>query len=74
MYKDKMDEMNCLLKEQKTIKKKSPLHRLLVFLCVTAALAALVFAVYRFFAPDYSEDFEDDFDDEEFEEYFDDEK
>ena len=34
-----------------------------------AAVAAIAFAVYRFFTPDYLEDFEDDFDDD-FDDYF----
>mgnify|MGYP000652326980 CR=1 FL=1 len=34
-----------------------------------AAVAGIAFAVYRFFAPDYLEDFDDDFDD-----YFEDEE
>ena len=35
-----------------------------------AAVAAIAYAVYRFFTPDYLEDFEDDFDDD-FDDYFD---
>ena len=34
-----------------------------------AAVAAIAYAVYRFFTPDYLEDFEDDFDDD-FDDYF----
>ena len=33
-----------------------------------AAVAGIAFAVYRFFAPDYLEDFDDDFDDDFFDE------
>ncbi len=49
--------------------------RVLIILCIVAAVlavAAIAIAVYRFFTPDYLEDFEDDLD-EDFEDYFEDE-
>ena len=36
---------------------------------VLAAVAGIAYAVYRFFTPDYLEEFEDDFDDD-FDDYF----
>ena len=36
----------------------------LAIIGAVAAVAAIAYAVYRFFAPDYLEDFEDDFEDE----------
>ena len=38
-----------------------------------AAIAAIAYAVYCFFTPDYLEDFEEDFDDD-FDDYFEDEE
>ena len=38
-----------------------------------AAVAAIAYAVYRYFTPDYLEDFEDDFDDDFEDDFFDDE-
>ena len=35
-----------------------------------AAVAAIAYGVYRFFTPDYLEDFEDDFDDDDFDDDF----
>ena len=40
-----------------------------------AAVAGIAYAVYRFFAPAYLDEFEDDFDDDEFDDdFFDDEE
>lgn len=40
-----------------------------------AAVAGIAYAVYRFFAPSYLDEFEDDFDDDEFDDdFFDDEE
>ena len=38
-----------------------------------AAVAAIAYAVYRYFTPDYLEDFEDDFDDDFDDDFFEDE-
>ena len=39
-----------------------------------AAVAGIAYAVYRYFTPDYLEDFEDDFDEDDFDDdFFDDE-
>ena len=42
-------------------------------LCL-AAVAAAVYGIYRFFAPDYLEDFEDDFEDDFDDDFFEDEE
>ena len=39
---------------------------------VIAAIAAAAYGIYRFFAPDYLDDFEDDFDDLDEDDFFDD--
>ena len=39
-----------------------------------AAVAAIAYAVYRFFTPDYLDDFEDDFEDEFDDDFFEDEE
>ena len=39
-----------------------------------AAVAAIAYAVYRYFTPDYLEDFEDDFDDDCEDDFFEDEE
>ena len=39
-----------------------------------AAVAAIAYAVYRYFTPDYLEDFEDDFDDDFEDDFFEDEE
>ena len=41
----------------------------LAVLGAVAAVAGIAYAVYRFFTPDYLEEFEDDFDDD-FDDYF----
>ena len=40
----------------------------LAIIGAVVAIAGIAYAVYRYFTPDYLEDFEDDFDDDEFEE------
>ena len=40
---------------------------------VCVAIAAAVYGIYRFFAPDYLDDFEDDFDEDDLEDFFEDE-
>ena len=45
------------------------LHKNEAIIGAVAAVAAIAYAVYRFFTPDYLEDFEDDFDDD-FDDYF----
>ena len=48
---------------------KNRLYKFFAILGCLVAVAAIAYAVYKFFTPDYLEDFEDDFDDD-FDEYF----
>ena len=61
-----------LLKEEK---KCNPIVVVLAIIGVLAVIAAAAYAVYRFFAPDYLSDFEDDeFEDEFDEDFFEDDE
>ena len=71
---NKMDELKELLnanvvkvnellnkKEAEEEKKKSKVLCVFAVIGVIAAIAAAAYGIYRFFAPDYLDDFEDDF-------------
>ena len=45
-------------------KKKNPMVCILAIIGAIATVAAIAYAVYRYFTPDYLEDFEDDFEDD----------
>ena len=66
----KLEELLATLKKKEEEKDK---NTVLWVLAIIGAVAAVAFAVYRFFAPDYLEDFEEDFDDD-FDDYFEDEE
>lgn len=51
-------------------KKKNPLLIALIVIGGIAVVAAIAYAVYRFLAPSYIDDFDDDFDDDDFDEDF----
>lgn len=56
-----------MLKKQEEVKEEKKCHTLLwVFAIIGAivAIAAVAYAVYRYFTPDYLEDFEEDFEDD----------
>mgnify|MGYP000779016020 CR=1 FL=1 len=55
-------------------KENKKVLKVLAVVGIVAAVAGIAYAVYRFFAPDYLEDFEDDFDDEMDEDFFDDDE
>ena len=60
-----MAKLNELLGKKEEEKKKcNVLLWALAIIGVVAAVAAIAYAVYRYFTPDYLEDFEDDFEDE----------
>ena len=59
-------KLNDLLHRNESEKHK---NTVIWVLAIIGAVAAIAFAVYRFFTPDYLEDFEDDFDDD-FDDYF----
>lgn len=57
----------CTKKEAESQKNK--VIWVLAIIGAVAAVAGIAYAVYRFFTPDYLEEFEDDFDDD-FDDYF----
>ena len=67
--KDIIDDFKIrkIVKEEK---KCNPVVIALVVIGVIVLIAAAVYAIYRFFAPDYLEDFEDDKFEDEFEDDF----
>lgn len=67
--KDIIDDFKIrkIVKEEK---KCNPIVIALVVIGVIVLIAAAVYAIYRFFAPDYLEDFEDDEFEDEFDEDF----
>ena len=60
---DKLEELLSLLKKKEDEKQKNTVLWVLAIIGAVAAVAGIAFAVYRFFAADYLEDFEVDFDD-----------
>ena len=60
----KLEELLATLKKKEEEKDKNTVLWVLAIIGAVAAVAGIAFAVYRFFAPDYLEDFEEDFDDE----------
>lgn len=62
-------KLNDLLHRNDSEKQRNTVVWVLAIIGAVAAVAAIAFAVYRFFTPDYLEDFEDDFDDD-FDDYF----
>ena len=81
MNKDKIEELiaasklNELLHKKDVEESKKKSNVIIIVLAVigaVAALAAIVYAIYRYFTPDYLDDFDDDFDDDDFDEDFED--
>lgn len=68
--KDLKDLKELLNKKQVVVEKEkkcSPLLWILAIVGFVAAVAGIAYAVYRYFTPDYLEDFEDeDYDDEDY--------
>ena len=56
--------------EVKKEKKTNPLLIIFAVVGVVLAMAAIAYAVYRYFTPDYLDDFEDDFEDDDFDDDF----
>ena len=59
-----------LHRKEEEDKKKNNILWALAIIGTVAAVAAIAYAVYRFFTPDYLDDFEDDFDDDDFDDDF----
>lgn len=60
--------MICCTKKR-TESQKNKVIWVLAIIGAVVAVAGIAYAVYRFFTPDYLEEFEDDFDDD-FDDYF----
>ena len=85
MSKDAMSRMEEIMnstrlndflhRKEEEDKKKNNILWALAIIGTVAAVAAIAYAVYRFFTPDYLDDFEDDFDDDDFDhDFFEDEE
>lgn len=70
--------VNELINKEEEIKmretKRDPILWALAIIGVIAAVAAISYAVYRYFTPDYLEDYDDDYDDRFDDDFFDDEE
>lgn len=73
MNKEKLEDILNAIKAGEFMNKKEPEPEekkcnvvlwVLAIIGAVAAIAGIAYAVYRYFAPDYLEDFEDDFADE----------
>ena len=74
MGKDAMNRMEDIMnstrlneflhRKEEEDKKKNGVLWALAIIGAVAAIAAIAYAVYRFFTPDYLDDFEDDFEDD----------
>lgn len=79
MNKEKLEDILNAIKAGEFMNKKEPEPEekkcnvvlwVLAIIGAVAAIAGIAYAVYRYFAPDYLEDFEDDFDDDDFDDDF----
>ena len=70
---EKIEDLLAALKKKEDEKEKNTVLWVLAIIGAVAAVAGIAFAVYRFSALDYLEDFEEDFDDD-FDDYFEDEE
>ena len=62
---NKYDILSALLnKEEKPVRRESGLKTFLAIIGVLAIVAVAVYAIYRFFTPDYLKDLDSDFDDD----------
>lgn len=57
-------KLNDLLHKKEAESQKNKVIWVLAIIGAVAAVAGIAYAVYRFFTPDYLEEFEDDFDDD----------
>ena len=63
-------KLNEILRRRDDDKIKKTILWVLAIVGTVAAIAAIAYGVYRYFAPDYLEDFEEDFEDDFEDEYF----
>ena len=63
-------KLNEILQKREDDKIKKTILWILAIVGAVVAIGAIAYAVYRFFTPDYLEDFEDDFFEDEFDDDF----
>ena len=69
-----ISKVSELINKKEAEEKKGPKAKtVFAIIGIIVVVAAAAYGLYRFFAPDYLEDFEDDLDDEFEEDFFDDE-
>lgn len=68
-----MSKINELLGKKEEEKKCNTVLWVFAVIGAIAAVAGIAYAVYRYFTPDYLEDFEDDFDEDFEDDFFEDE-
>lgn len=68
----KMEEILAALRKKEDEEQKNVVLWVLAIIGAVAAIVGIAYAVYRFFTPDYLEDFESDLDND-FEDYFEEE-
>ena len=66
-------KLNEILRKRDDDKIKKTILWFLAIVGAVAAIAAIAYGVYRYFAPDYLEDFEEDFEDDFEDDYFEEE-
>ncbi|MBQ4559062.1 MAG: hypothetical protein IJA54_01885 [Tyzzerella sp.] len=66
-------KLNDILRKRDDDKIKKTILWILAIVGTVAAIAAIAYGVYRYFAPDYLEDFEEDFEDDFEDDYFEEE-
>ena len=66
-------KLNEILRRRDDDKIKKTILWVLAIVGAVAAIVAIAYGVYRYFAPDYLEDFEEDFEDDFEDDYFEEE-
>lgn len=69
-----MKRLQELLGKKEEKKEISPIYWVIAIGLIIAVAAGIAYAVYRYFTPDYLEDFDDEFEEDFDDEFFDDEE
>ena len=69
-----MKKLQDLMGKKEEKKEISPICWVIAAVLVIAAAGAIAYALYRYFTPDYLEDFEDDFEDDFDDDFFEEEE
>ncbi len=69
-----MKKLQDLMGKKEEKKEISPICWVIAVVLVIAAAGAIAYALYRYFTPDYLEDFEDDFEDDFDDDFFEEEE